>query len=153
MLHKELKELELCIEQMDMCLKSIYHLMEDILSHPAKNYTLTFKKHTFELFHPFDKDEKLQVEKARRKYIKLLLHYVMDKRIKKIPKEYNAKMYEMLFALCYGEDPKDHQIKKSTMDQVYQVRDEKDKKYGKQRPLDENSYQVKMQDQKEEKDA
>lgn len=155
MLHKEMKELEINIEQLDLCLNTIYQILDEILSHPAKNYDLTFKKRRFELFHPFDKHEKLQVEKRRATYIKLLLSHVLDKRIKKFPQDYDAQFYEYLFALCHGEDPKDHQICKSYMEDVYKVRDEKDKKYGKKRPLDEDAYQVKMQLDKngDDKDA
>lgn len=145
MLLKELQELQASIEQLDLCLSSVYTILDEILSHPAKNYDLTFKKRRFELYHPFDNDNKLQIEKKRRTYLKLLLGHVLDKRIKKMPREYNEKYYELLFAFCNGEDPKDHQISMSTMSEVYKVRDKEDELYGKKRPLDKETYQVKQQ--------
>lgn len=150
MLLKELQELQASVEQLDLCLSSVYNILDEILSHPAKNYDLTFKKRRFELYHPFDNDDKLQIEKKRRTYLKLLLGHVLDKRIKKMPHEYNEKYYELLYAFCNGEDPKDHQIKMSTMSEVYKVRDKEDKLYGKKRPLDKETYQVKQQTQRQD---
>jgi hypothetical protein len=143
MLKAELNELDVHLKQLDNSLQEVYCILDEILSDPAKDYKLTFKKECFNIFNPTDLKEFAQVEKNKEKYLKLLLRYVMKKRIGKLSyvhDRFNSLQYEMLYALGQGEDPKDHKISKESKEEMINnlVKDGK-----KSRLLNENSYQVK----------
>lgn len=152
MLLKELDHLNQAIEQLNGSLESIYKIIDSILSDPAKNYDLTFKKKSFFLSPPFTKEDLKRVKNDRRKYISLILNHVIKKRVNHLvgDKDYFPKeLFEILYAFAYGEDPKDHQLDLIKLKEVYEVGD---KEHGKERPLNKESYQVHLQDVKKVKE-
>jgi hypothetical protein len=156
MLENELKELEASIDDINSGLERVYRIINHILSHPAKNYDLTFKKEVFHLTPPFTLKEEIRLQKIRSKYITLIMDYVLKKRVRKLkgdPDYLPKDIFEIWYALAYGEDPVDHQIKKITMEEIYEIQDTRDEKYGNSRPLDEEAYQVRMQDNKKVKES
>lgn len=156
MLHNELKEIESAVDDINSGMERLFRTFKDILSHPAKNYDLTFKKEVFHLTPPFTLEDEKKLDKMRCRYITLIMEHVLKNRVKYLkgdPDYFPKDVFEIWYALAYGEDPKDHQINKVTMDDIYEVQDSRDEKYGKSRPLDEEAYQVKMQDTKKIKES
>lgn len=145
MLENELAELDSAIEDINSGLERVFKVMDDILSHPAKNYDITFKKEHFHLSPPLTMKDEKDLASKRRRYIFLIMNHVLKKRIRKLksdPEYFPKEMYETWYALCYGENPEDHKLERVTLEEVSEMQNEKDKEYGKSRPLDEESYQV-----------
>ena len=151
MLEKECEQLDKAIGNVNAGLEEVYYIIDKILSEPAKDYDLTFKKKVFNLYTPFTKSEKKDVEKKRRTYIKLILEYVLKKRIRKLSGDvdyFPKDIFEILYAFAYGQNPEDHKVEVINLKEVFKVSDEE---FGKSRPLDKESYQVRQQDVKEVK--
>jgi len=156
MLNQELNELDAHLKQLDHSLQEVYCIIDQILSDPAKDFSLTFKNYGFKIFNPIDLKEFGQVEKNKQKYLRLLLQHVMKKRINKlsfIHDEFDSSQYEMLYAFGQGEDPRDHQISKEGKEEALSKINKDDEKNGKKRPIDESSYQVKNDRVKGEDDV
>ena len=68
MLNQELNELDAHLKQLDHSLQEVYCIIDQILSDPAKDFSLTFKNYGFKIFNPIDLKEFGQVEKNKQKY-------------------------------------------------------------------------------------
>ncbi len=148
MLQKECEQLDKAIGNINTGLEEVYCILDKILSEPEKDYDLTFKKEVFNLYTPFTKDEKKDVENKRRTYIKLILEYVLKKRIKSLKGDidyFPKDIFEIWYAFSYGADPEDHKVEILNLKEVFK---EGDEEFGTSRPLDKESYQVRLQDVK-----
>ncbi len=120
MLHEEYKELDISIKDLNSSLESIYTILHKILSNPAKSFDLTFKTArgiaAFKVRPPFTKEERTEMGKSKKTFISLMLSHVLKKRIKHIEDPIEVEtMYEMVYALAYGEEPKDHKVSKESI--------------------------------------
>lgn len=152
MLIEEYKKLDAALKQLDSGLEGVYSVLYGILSEPAKNYDLTFKNEKFHLTPPFYRRDEKSLKKLKRRYLQLILSYALKNRIKLLVNDKECileKVYEILYALPFGEDPNHHQMEKISLADVYEAGD---KEYGSSRPLDEEAYQVNLQNVKKFKE-
>lgn len=145
MLEKDLKSLDDHIKNINVSLEAIYQTIDSILSHPMKNYDLTYKKQRYYLYTPFDKKEEKELRKLRNSYLRNIIKYVMNKRIGQLKGDqsfFPIDTFDILYAFGYCEDPRNHQFEKSDFKEIQSASDET---FGSSRPLDLNNYQVKIQ--------
>lgn len=138
--------MERSIDELESSLTAIYSEIHKELSHPAKTFTVTFRKKQYYLYHPFDKAEHLKVEKNKRDYIISVVKHVMVKRINKLPEQLDV--YDMFRAFTHSTNVENFKVSVSSIDKARADIREKDAIFGKKRPLDESSYQVKNQKRK-----
>lgn len=157
--HKEdpvkVSEIKSHVNHLDMGLRGVYKVMYKELSHPAKDFTLRFRSKTYSIYHAFDKKDREKVERDKHDYIIAVMKHVMNKRLKTFylndVETEHFEVYEMIEAHTWGTNPKSMEIKKEALDKARSDITKDDEKYGKCRPLDESSYQVKQQRKKDDK--
>lgn len=146
---EQVPEIKSHVNHLDMGLRGVYKIMHKELSHPAKDFTLRFRSKTYFIYHAFDKKDQEKVERDKHDYIIAVMKHVMNKRLKTFFFDSvdtdHFEVYKMIEAHTWGSNPESMELKKEFLDKLRQDTVNDDEKYGKARPLDENSYQVKQQ--------
>lgn len=131
-------------------LNDLFDKLDEILSVSGKNFSIEFKGNKFE-FHPATtKGEVKALSRRRKKFIKLLLKYAMTRVLKELHSDAIEDSWEPVLAFAQGMDPQDAKIDKEELDEIRSSIAEQDEEFGKARPLDEEAYQIKVQDQRKE---
>lgn len=149
MIKQDFDKLELITTNISIALKELSSKLYKILSTEQKNFTCIFKGKKFEFHPPSTKGEAKALDRRRKKFIKLLLKYVMTNVTKELFKDNCENKIEILWepvlAFAQGVDPLDQQLDKV---EIKKMRDESSivaKKYNGSIPLDLDSYYGKVQ--------
>ena len=145
MMQQHLDELLSGVQSIDDGIKRLKVTLDALLSMPDKSFTITFKKKCYDFYVPTTHDEVILMYKVRTDFIYALLVSVISRNVKKSKHGWND-----ILSFARGPDPKDFQIEKIDLSELYEVADENGKKIT-SLPLNNDSTYVKMQDARNDK--
>lgn len=112
-LHK--KQLDREIKKITKNIDAIFKILDESLSHPAKNFTITYEGRTIDLHHPTTREESDSMKFDRHEFIEYLLKNAFDVILCMKVQGMDIKSdepWQDIFGVISGEDPADHQFEK-----------------------------------------
>jgi hypothetical protein len=143
MMTKQYKSLVKETKKIDKVVKSLQNILFELLSTEAKDLEIGVGDKAFKFCQPSDLEDKSAMDLKKCELITLILRDAFDRYFDEMADD---KVWANVFALAQGQDPKDHQIEKFDLKDVYDVSDGVETETGHiALPLNEDNYQVKQE--------
>lgn len=137
------------MKDIDQKFIELYNLLYEFINWPGKSFDVTYLKHNFKFNPCFDEDDKKIQDRNIKKLLSMMLRDACRFMVKTLDDitekgdDQRAKAWYPLTGFFNGLDPEDLELEWVQKNGTYSLAE--NEKYGNSRPLDVDSYQVKVE--------